>query len=208
MSAARRATATVLAVACAVVMAACEATAPQTVGALSVEVVLAEAEAVESRSGSVRMGASPACIQPRLSVGAVTPTAPGINDLIRAEVLASAPATHWMYGRVEIVDSGGTTRKVWYVFGPGDSQARTAPAHYARGEATARRTVSFQIKSATAMRAVPDDAGIYRDGSPCFSTGTKTVRIAAPPPPVALYMRTHRWPSTAPTWPCLWSFSL
>ena len=32
------------------------------------------------------------------------------------------------------------------------------------------------------MRAVPDDAGIYRDGSPCFSTVAETVSIAVPLP--------------------------
>ena len=134
----------------------------------------------EGSDGTLKSSTA-ACIQPTISLGALTPTA-GINELIRAVVLSNPPATHWMYGQIEIADSGRTTRKAWYVFGPGDSVARTAPAHYARGEATAGRTVSFRILSATAMRAVPDAAGIYRDGTPCFSTRAKSVRIAVPPP--------------------------
>ena len=162
---------------------ACEAVvdAPLADEPTNVEDVLLAAASVES-SGGMLSSSTAACIQPTISLGAVTPTAPGINELIRVAVLSSTPATHWMYGLIEIADSSNTARSRYYVFGPGDSQARTAPAHYARGEATAGRTVSFQIQSATAIRAVPDDAGIYRDGTPCFSTVASTVSIAVPPP--------------------------
>ena len=143
--------------------------------------------AAEAESRNLNIASSTAaCIQPTISLGAVTvltqsgepkTTAPGINDLIRVEVTADAAAPNYMWGRVRITDSGGTTREatreVTYLFYPNASTAGYGkPAHYVRGPLAEGRTVSFEIT----------EAHVFRSGDNCFSTDASTVRTALPEP--------------------------
>ena len=140
--------------------------------------------AAEAESRNLNIASSTAaCIQPTISLGAVTiirggvtptmPTVPGIDDLIRVEVTSSSPAPNYMWGRVRITDSGGTTREVTYLFYPNASTAGYGkPAHYVRGELAEGRTVSFEIT----------EAHVFRSGDNCFSTDASTVRTALPEP--------------------------
>ena len=138
---------------------------------------------VESSGGTLKWS-SAACIQPTISLGAVTiirggvtptmPTVPGIDDLIRVEVTSSSPAPNYMWGRVRIADSGGgADHEVTYLFYPNASTAGYGkPAHYVRGKLAEGRTVSFEIT----------EAHVFRSGDNCFSTDASTVRTALPEP--------------------------
>ena len=160
---------------------ACETALPPVEGPPTQSPIPPATEA-ESSGGGMLKSSSAACIQPTISLGTVTvltrsgvekTTAPGINDLIRVEVTADADAPNYMWGRVRITDSVGTTREVTYLFYPNASTAGYGkPAHYVRGELAEGRTVSFEIT----------EAHVFRSGDNCFSTDASTVRTALPEP--------------------------
>ena len=167
-----------------VFLTACEGPTPAakaTAEPAGVEAVLAEAKASEGRPLNIA-SSNADCIQPRISLGAVTvlkqdgtteTDPPGVNDLIRVEVTSSSPAPNYMWGRVRITDSVGTTRKILYLFYPNTSTADYGrPAHYVRGELTEGRTVSFELI----------EAHVFRSGDNCFETDATTVSIGLPEP--------------------------
>ena len=143
------------------------------------EVVLAEA----SEGRTLQVASSDGCIQPRISLGAVTvlkqdgtpeTDPPGVNDLIRVEVTSDSPATQYIWGRVRITDSSTTrTREILYLFYPGAVTAKYGrPAHYVRGALTEGRTVAFELT----------EAHTFRSGDNCFETDATTVSIGLPEP--------------------------
>ena len=142
-----------------------------------------EAISATEKTSDMLSSSNAACIQPTISLGAVTiwtrsgepkTTAPGINDLIRVEVTADADAPNYMWGIVKITDSGGADHEVTYLFYPNASTAGYGkPAHYVRGELAEGRTVSFEIT----------EAHVFRSGDNCLSTDSSTtVRTALPEP--------------------------
>ena len=160
---------------------ACEAIVNAPLADVEPPMRLEAISATEQASGM--LGSSSAvCIQPTISLGAVTvwtrsgvlkTTAPGINDRILVEVTADADAPNYMWGRVRITDSGGADHEVTYLFYPNASTAGYGkPAHYVRGELAEGRTVSFEIT----------EAHVFRSGDNCFSTDASTVRTALPEP--------------------------